>query len=341
MDARAVARQLGVEHHVFDVEEEFTRDVIDDFVAEYARGRTPNPCVRCNSFTKFRDLFRRASTLGCTAIASGHYARVHRSAAGVSLLRGVDAAKDQAYFLWGLPPTLLKRLHLPLGSLKKREVRERARAFGLRTADKAESHEICFVPTGDYRDLLRRRLPAGHPALKPGPLVSIDGLVLGEHTGYADFTIGQRKGLGGGLDQAQFVAAIHPDTRTVVIGPRAALLTEALEVEETHWLGGIPPLGRPCAVQLRHRAREVPASVEHVEAGRVVLGLSKPQTAVTPGQSAVVFDGDRVLGGGRIARTIGAAARVRLSAGPDQAPPDCRSLGTGDRRGRTSSAAPT
>src|SRR5262249_27972302 len=171
-DARSVARRLGIPHHVFDVEEEFTRDVIDDFVAEYARGRTPNPCVRCNSFTKFRDLLRRAADLGCTTIASGHYARVVHGPEGAELHRGVDRAKDQAYFLWGLPRDLLQRLHLPLGALTKPEVRDRARALGLATAEKPESQEICFVPTGDYRDLLRRRLPVRHGALEPGPIVT-------------------------------------------------------------------------------------------------------------------------------------------------------------------------
>lgn len=314
LDARAVARHLGVEHHVFDVEEEFTRDVIDDFVTEYARGRTPNPCVRCNSFTKFGDLFRRAGALGCTAIASGHYAHVRRSAAGVSLHRGTDRAKDQAYFLWGLSTALLGRLRLPLGTLEKSEVRERARALGLRTADKAESQEICFVPTGDYRDLLRRRLPRNHAALQPGPLVSVDGVSLGRHGGYAGFTVGQRKGLGGGFDEPVFVVAIRPDTRAVIVGPREALLAEAVEVEEARWLGDVPRPGGPCTVQLRHRAADVPASVERVEAGRVLLGFSEPQAAVTPGQSAVMFDGDRVLGGGRIARSIRRAAPAQRAA---------------------------
>ena len=303
LDARAVARRLGIQHHVFDVEEAFTRDVIDDFVAEYARGRTPNPCVRCNSFTKFRDLLARAAALGCTAIASGHYARVERTPAGTSLLRGVDRAKDQAYFLWGLPPALLDRLHLPLGGLTKPEVRARARALGLETADKPESQEICFVPTGDYRDLLRRRLPAHHAAVQPGPLVTVGGEVLGEHAGYAGFTVGQRKGLGGGFDGPRFVVAIRPETRTVVIGPREALLADAVEVEKPHWLAPAPPQGDAVAVQLRHRAREVAARVEHTGKGRLVLALESPQAAVTPGQSAVVFDGDRVLGGGRIARS--------------------------------------
>ena len=302
MDARAVARRLGIAHHVFDVEEEFTRDVIDDFVAEYARGRTPNPCVRCNSFTKFRDLLSRAAALGCTAIASGHYARVVHGPAGATLHRGVDRAKDQAYFLWGLAPALIERLHLPLGALNKPEVRARARSLGLETADKPESQEICFVPTGDYRDLLRRRLPERHPALQPGPLVTAGGEVLGEHAGYAGFTVGQRKGLGGGFDAPQFVVAIRPETREVVVGPRAALLSDAVDVEDPRWLGAPPAVGDRIGVQLRHRAREVVATVERTEDGLVALALEVPQSAVTPGQSAVLFLGDRVLGGGRIAR---------------------------------------
>lgn len=302
MDARAIARRLGVPHHLFDVEEEFTRDVIDDFVAEYAEGRTPNPCVRCNSFTKFGDLLRRAADLGCTAIASGHYARVERSAAGTSLHRGLDRGKDQAYFLWGLPVHLLDRLHLPLGGMTKAEVRARARALGLETAEKPESQEICFVPTGDYRDLLKRRLPERHPAFQPGPLVDLEGAVVGEHTGYAGFTVGQRKGLGGGADAPRFVIAIRPATREVVIGPREALSSSTVEVGDLRWLGPVPAAGDRIGVQLRHRAPEVAARVGSIEAGRIALELVAPQSAITPGQSAVVFAGDRVLGGGRIAK---------------------------------------
>lgn len=310
LDARAVARRLGIPHHVFDVEEEFTRDVVDDFVAEYARGRTPNPCVRCNSFTKFRDLLRRAADLGCTAIASGHYARVGPGPDGVELRRGVDPTKDQAYFLWGVPADLLPRLRLPLGGLTKPAVRARARALGLETAEKPESQEICFVPTGDYRDLLRRRLPPRHGALEPGPIVTADGRVVGAHDGYAGFTVGQRKGLGGGGDAARFVLEVRPETREVVVGPREALLAHALEVETPSWLGPLPVPGEEMDVQLRHRARAVAARVEAIDAQRLVLGLEEPQAAVTPGQSAVVFRGDRLLGGGRIA-----ASRRRTAAG--------------------------
>ena len=312
MDARAVARRLGVPHHLFNVEEEFTRDVIDDFVAEYAQGRTPNPCVRCNSFTKFRDLLLRAADLGCTAVASGHYAQLVPEADGVALHRGVDRSKDQAYFLWGLPSNLLRRLRLPLGGMTKPEVRERARSLGLETADKPESQEICFVPTGDYRDLLRKRLPERHQALEPGPFVTLEGEVVGEHRGYAGFTVGQRKGLGGGSTEPRFVIDIRPETREVVVGPREALFSNEVEVEAPRWLGPAPSPGVKVLVQLRHRAREVPARVEHRDEERLVLELTTPQPAVTPGQSAVVFQGNRVLGGGRIrlarrARTLASA----------------------------------
>jgi tRNA-specific 2-thiouridylase len=304
LDARAVARTLGIPHHVFDVEEEFTRDVIDDFVSEYAHGRTPNPCVRCNSHTKFRDLLRRAADLGCTGIASGHYARVVRGPDDVELHRGVDAAKDQAYFLWGLPPSLLRRLHLPLGALTKPEVRARARSLGLGTAEKPESQEICFVPTGDYRDLLRRRLPAAHPAFEPGPIVTLEGDVVGTHDGYAGFTVGQRRGLGGGAAEPRFVLEVRADTREVVVGPREALLAHGVEVEAPCWLGAVPAAGVQLSVQLRHRARAVAARVAEIAVDRMLLELATPQPAVTPGQSAVVFDGERVLGGGRIARSF-------------------------------------
>jgi tRNA-specific 2-thiouridylase len=305
-DARRVADRLGIAHFVFDVEEDFTRDVIDDFVAEYARGRTPNPCVRCNSNTKFRDLMRRGEDLGCDAIASGHYVRVRAEPEGTALLRGVDAGKDQAYFLWGLPKNLLPRLVFPLGGLTKSEVRRRARELGLVTADKPESQEICFVPTGDYRDLLDRRLPTRHPALEPGPIVTLDGAVLGEHSGYAGFTVGQRKGLGGGLPAAMYVVAIRPDVREVVVGPREALAVAAVRVAEPNWLARPPRPGDRVTVQCRHRARSAPAVVEAGVDGDLVLAFDDPMTAVAPGQSAVVFQEARVLGGGRIVATIGA-----------------------------------
>ncbi len=303
-DARRVAVSLGIPHFVFDVEEDFERDVIEDFVAEYAVGRTPNPCVRCNGYTKFGGLLDRGRALGCDTIASGHYARALHEPDGSVLLRAVDRDKDQSYFLWGLPPGLLPRLHFPLGALTKPEVRARARALRLATADKPESQEICFVPTGDYRDLLVKRLGPRHPALESGPLVDVNGDILGEHRGYAGFTVGQRKGLGGGFVEPMFVLEIRPETREVVVGPRDALGRDRVTLSELNWLSAEPKVGDRVGVQLRHRAPEVDGVV--IEAGgSLTLELAHPVAAVTPGQSAVVFDGERVLGGGRILSASG------------------------------------
>jgi tRNA-specific 2-thiouridylase len=300
-DARRVAVALGIPHYVFDVEEDFTRDVIDDFVAEYSRGRTPNPCVRCNGNTKFRDLMARGRALGCDAIATGHYVRTEVAQNETALLRGLDQDKDQSYFLWGLPREMLSLLRFPLGDLTKPEVREQARALALATAEKPESQEICFVPSGDYRDLLRTRLGSVHPALEAGPVVDRDGNVLAEHAGYAGFTVGQRKGLGGGFTEPMFVLEIRPDAREVVVGPRAQLLSDAVVVAELNWLTDQPRPGREVHVQLRYRAPRVPATVR-LYGDVLELELGERVAAVTPGQSAVVFDGERVLGGGRIVR---------------------------------------
>ena len=313
-DAKRVAHALGIPHYVFDVEEDFTRDVIDDFVSEYARGRTPNPCVRCNSNTKFRDLMARGRLLGCDRIASGHYVRVEHGPRGSRLLRGRDTDKDQAYFLWGLPPELLPRLLFPVGELTKAEVRERARALGLVTADKPESQEICFVPTGDYRDLLRKRLDT-HPALEPGAIVRSDGGVVGRHEGYGGFTVGQRKGLGGGFAEPLFVLAIRPDTREVVVGTREELLQDEVLVGEPSWLAAPPAQGDEVEVQLRYRARPVRARVEEI-GSELWLALAEPTSAITPGQSAVVFERDGLLGGGRIV-AAGRTAAARPAAGDE------------------------
>ena len=302
MDARRVAERLGIPHYVFDVEKEFTRDVIDDFVSEYAAGRTPNPCVRCNGNTKFRDLLRRGRMLGCDAIATGHYARMGVDEGGRAvLLRGMDAKKDQSYFLWALPPEMLPQLLFPLGELTKPQVRQRARELGLETAEKPESMEICFVPTGNYVDVLEKRLGAEHPALAPGRMVTSSGEVVGEHGGYARYTVGQRKGLGGGRGLPLYVIGTRPDTREVVVGGAEELERREVEIGELNWLAPRPLPGDPVQVQVRHRAPAVSACVESVADGVVRLALEQPQRAVTPGQSAVMFRGDVVLGGGRIA----------------------------------------
>ncbi len=299
-DARAVAAALHVPHRVFDLEKEFTDDVIRDFVREYAAGRTPIPCVRCNSFTKFRDLVRRADELGCGFVATGHYARVSRRGGTSLLCRAEDDRKDQTYFLWGIPRTVLDRLLLPVGDLPKSSVREAARSLGLFTANKPESFEICFVPDDDYAGVLRDHLGEAHPALSPGPIVREDGIPVGEHTGYARFTIGQRKGLPGGFDEPMFVVEIRPDSRTVVIGPRGALTSVGLTAGGANWLADPPQPGESVGVRIRHGAPIVDATVLRIHAGDFTLKLGAAQDAVTPGQSAVLYREEVVLGGGVI-----------------------------------------
>jgi tRNA-uridine 2-sulfurtransferase len=302
MDARSVADRLGIPHYVFDVEREFTRDVIDDFVSEYAAGRTPNPCVRCNGNTKFADLLKRGRMLGCDAIATGHYARMGTDETGApALLRGLDHNKDQSYFLWALPRQMLPQLMFPLGELTKPEVRERARELGLVTAEKPESQEICFVPTGNYVDVLEQRLGSDHVALSSGSLVSSTGEALGEHDGYARYTVGQRKGLGGGHGQRLYVLGSRPQTREVVVGTWEELHRREMRVGEMNWLAQRPDVGAEVEIQIRHRARAARARVAASGDDTLSVEFDAPQRAVAPGQSAVVFRGDLVLGGGRIA----------------------------------------
>ena len=301
-DARAVTARLGIPHQVFDLEEAFTRDVIDDFVSEYAAGRTPIPCVRCNSFTKFRDLVRRADALDCEFVATGHYARIVRAADGSPrLARGEDDRKDQTYFLWGIDRSVLARLLLPVGEMRKPEVRTVARDLGLVTAEKPESFEICFVPDGDYVGVLKRQLPMTHSAIQPGAFVLEDGTEVGRHDGFAGFTVGQRKGLPGGYSMPMFVLEIRPSSREVVIGPRDSLRRSSLRADGVNWLASIPRPGTEIGVRIRHQAPIVPATVSRAEPDGFALELLTEQDAITPGQSAVLYlEDDTVLGGGVI-----------------------------------------
>ncbi len=299
-DAKSVAARLGVAHTVFDVEESFSRDVIDDFVSEYAAGRTPIPCVRCNSFTKFRDLVVRADLLGCEYLATGHYARVERLNGTARLCRAEDDHKDQTYFLWGIPREVLERLFLPIGKMDKSEVRRKARSLGLSTADKPESFEICFVPDNDYAGVLRRYLGDDHPALARGPVLAEDGRQVGEHEGYARFTIGQRRGLPGGFAEPMYVVEIRPVDRAVVIGRASSLARTRVEAAKANWLGPRPEPGEAVGARIRHGAPIIEGHVVASAEDGFTVELGLPQEAITPGQSAVLYSEGVVLGGGVI-----------------------------------------
>jgi len=310
-DARRVCQQLGVPHYVLNLESAFGRDVVDDFVSEYARGRTPIPCVRCNTFTKFRDLVRKADAIDASFVATGHYARV----IGGELHRGVDHSKDQSYFLWGIDRDVLSRMILPVGAQTKAETRAVARRLGLTViAEKVESQDICFVPDGDHTKVIRRKLGAEAPALSRGPFMLSNGTVIGEHDGYARFTIGQRRGVPGGFREPMFVVAIRPEDRAVVIGPRAELLGRGLIAREVNWLSQPCLVGTRLSVQVRHRAAPAAGELIRNDGDEIEIALDEPVAAITPGQSVVLYDGARVLGGGIIESARGARASLPVLA---------------------------
>jgi tRNA-specific 2-thiouridylase len=310
-DARRVCDHLGVPHYVLNLEKAFTRDVVDDFVREYARGRTPIPCVRCNTFTKFRDLVAKADAIDAEFVATGHYAQVIDG----QLYRGVDPAKDQSYFLWGLRRQALRRLRLPVGGLSKAETRRRATELGLTiVAEKPESQDICFVPDGDHVKVVASRLGTDDPSLQPGAFLLTDGTVAGKHEGFARFTIGQRRGVPGGFKEPMFVVAIDPATRAVTIGPRHELLARSVVATEANWLGTLPAPGAVVGAQIRHRSPATLATVVESGESRIELAFHRPVAAVTPGQSLVLYDRDRVIGGGVIYAAPGSQRLLPVAA---------------------------
>jgi tRNA-specific 2-thiouridylase len=300
-DARNVADRLGIAHYVFDLASRFREDVIDRFADDYARGRTPIPCVRCNQGVKFTDLYGIARDLGADCLATGHYVRRVMGPQGPELHRAADPARDQSYFLFATTREQLGFLRFPLGSLPKPQVRELARELELLVADKPDSQDICFVPGGDYAAVIRKVRP---DAAVPGEIVDLSGRVLGAHEGLIHFTVGQRRGLEiGGQPEPLYVIRLEPESGRVVVGPKRALAVRAARVSEVNWLG--EEQSRGLTAKVRSLARPVPAAFEPGADGGTIR-FEAPEYGVAPGQAAVLYDGDRVLGGGWIEETVAA-----------------------------------
>jgi len=294
-DARAVADKLGIAHYVFDHESQFRESVIDHFADEYMAGRTPIPCVRCNMGVKFTDLFRLARELGADCLATGHYVRRVEGPSGAELHRAADPARDQSYFLFATTQDQLDYLRFPLGGMPKPQVRAIARDLGLGVAMKPDSQDICFVPDGDYASVVRKVRPDAEVG---GDIVHLDGRTLGQHKGMIHYTVGQRKGLEiGGQPVPLYVIQLEPSTQRVIVGPREALAVQAARIDDANWLADVAD--RPVMAKVRSMSRPVPARLD-----RGWLRFDQPEYGVSPGQAAVLYDGDRVLGGGWIEETL-------------------------------------
>ncbi len=301
-DAARVAGHLGIAHYVLDYEDRFRAAVIEDFAASYRRGETPVPCIRCNERIKFRDLLDTARDLGASALATGHYVRRVTGPNGPELHRASQPARDQSYFLFRTSRAELDFLRFPVGGLAKDETRALARRFGLAVADKPDSRDICFVPQGSYARLVERLQPE---AGEPGDIVDHEGRVLGRHRGIAGFTVGQRKGIGIGGGEPLYVLRIDPEGRRVVVGPRAALTETRVALREFNWLAPYPPPGDGLALTAKLRSTQPPSPAtlypgDAADTAELVLG--GPSGAVAPGQAAVLYDGEQMLGGGWIRR---------------------------------------
>jgi tRNA-specific 2-thiouridylase len=328
-DARSVAHALGIPHYVVDEADQFERLVIDYFASEYQAGRTPNPCVMCNEKVKFGNLWSKAKALGCDYIATGHYAIIDHGAGTPAFQRGegaaappavlrksVDRRKDQSYFLFSLHQAQLRRALTPLGRMTKPQVREVARSLGLKVADKIDSQEICFVPGNDYKSFLRAHL--GDSGFHRGEIYDVDGNFVGEHDGIELFTIGQRKGLPGGSLRPRYVVDLDAETNRVIVGDADDLVVDEFEIDRVNWhaVTGIglaavasakaddPSSAFEAMVKIRYSHPGTPATVTPLENDRARIRLREAQRAVTPGQAAVIYEGDVVLGGGWIFRHV-------------------------------------
>ena len=297
--AKHVAKLLNIQHEVVDAREGFQKGVVDDFIQGYLTGTTPNPCVRCNERVKFGSLYQLANDRGADFVATGHYARVQRSQDGTTtLLKANDGKKDQSYFLYRLPPSWLSKTLFPVGEMPKSEVWRRAEAMGLPTEELKESQEICFVTQGDYRVFIKENTPI---QIKPGNFTNTKGMTIGQHEGVPFYTPGQRKGLGVAFGERVYVQRVIPETNTVVLGSRDELMIESCHVSELHIfdMGGLEN-GVEIAVKIRYASAPVSATLKWIDEETVLITFHSPQMALSPGQSAVFYQGNRVLGGGII-----------------------------------------
>ncbi len=298
-DAKRVCEALGIPHYVADMSERFEQKVIKPYVAAYLDGTTPNPCVECNRSVKFGHLLHLAEAWGCGKVATGHYARIIDGRLSTS----IDVRKDQTYFLYTLTAKELAKAEFPVGALTKDEVRARARTLRLRTADKPESMETCFVPERDVRGFVASRSEsAGAATLMPGPIESTDGRVIGEHSGLASYTVGQRKGLGVTSPDPLYVVRMKPETNTLVVGDENDVMASSLVAGSVTWTAGVPASSVRAQVRVRHRHSPASAGLSLNADGTVLVRFDAPQRAPAPGQAAVFYDGSFVLGGGTIMR---------------------------------------
>jgi tRNA-uridine 2-sulfurtransferase len=302
-DARGVAHALGIPHYVVDEADQFERVVIDYFASEYQAGRTPNPCVMCNEKLKFGNLWSKAKALGCDYIGTGHYAIIEHRDDRAVLRKGVDPRKDQSYFLFSLRQAQLRRALTPLGTMTKPQIREIANSLGLKVADKIDSQEICFVPGNDYKVFLRSHL--GENEFHRGEIYDVDGNFLGEHDGIEMFTIGQRKGLPGGSPRPRYVVDLDPQTNRVVVGDADDLIVDEFEIDRVNWhptAAGADRGAFEATVKIRYNHPGTVATITALQNESARVRLHEPQRAVTPGQAAVIYNDDIVVGGGWICR---------------------------------------
>jgi tRNA-specific 2-thiouridylase len=299
-DARRAADTIGIPHYVLNMEREFHDRVIDYFVAEYDRGRTPNPCLACNEHVKFRALLDRALAFDADYLATGHYARIDAHGDRFRLRRAIDHDKDQSYVLYTLGQAELARTLFPVGGYAKPTIRELAREMRLELAEKPDSADICFVPDGDYKKFVRERVDA-----RPGAIHNEDGEIVGRHDGIAGFTVGQRRGIGVAVGDKRFVTSVDPELNVITIGPEEHLMAREAIVERVNWLSGEKPPGEiRVDAKIRYRTPAASAVVRPIDDGSARVTFDRPQRAITPGQAAVFYQGDEVVGGGAILRAI-------------------------------------